>query len=309
MVEMVRAKFPLTPALSPAERENHPFSWALFWFESNSTFGLICAWSRDVSLGIGKSAPLHNLDAVTSQSAKHWNWSNKCCALTLMRTRRDEQPITTQLFRGGGVAFVPPYRSNLQVSLEGPETPAFAGLSGRERRLPPHRATVAGRWQQLIKCAGLSMVVVVTATGCSMNIPGRMAAKTIQTVGSVAEKTTVTAVKTTGKVTLSTSKAVVSTSGAVAKGLASATFVTFKDTAGGVSREVPYRDGLRLYAASQNAKLNAGLQGFQLVRNGLPVMKATWSSVKPGTRTDPVLKPGDVVQLTRVRREPTGRTS
>jgi hypothetical protein len=48
-----------------------------------------------------------------------------------------------------------------------------------------------------------------------------------------------------------------------------------------------------MYAASQSAKLNAGMQAFQLVRNGLPVMKAAWWSVKPGTRSDPVLKAGD----------------
>jgi hypothetical protein len=206
---------------------------------------------------------------------------------------RDEQFVTSELLRARRAAFVPLYRSNLQASLEGPETPAFSGLAGRERRVDYRNSTVISRWMQFIKCAGLGLVAAAVATGCSTQTPGRLAGKAIHTMGSLAEETTVMAVKTTGKATLSTAKAVVSTSGTVATSLAKTSFVTFKDTATGVSREVPYKDGLRMYAASQSAKLNAGMQAFQLVRNGLPVMKAAWWSVKPGTRSDPVLKAGD----------------
>jgi len=145
--------------------------------------------------------------------------------------------------------------------------------------------------------AALIFILAAIAGGCSARSTGNIAVKTISFAGTVATKTTVAAVKTSGKIALGTTKAVVTTSGSVAKGVASAAFVTFKDTATGISKQIPYSEGLRLYAASQTAKFDLALKGFQLLRSGVPVMTAQWAKVKPGTYSDPVLSPGDVVQV------------
>ena len=128
---------------------------------------------------------------------------------------------------------------------------------------------------------------------------GHFAAKTIQGAASLAEQTTVAAVKTTGQVTASTAKAVISTSGTVAGSLASTAGVTFKDTATGLNRQVPYQEGLRLYAASQSAKLGASVTTLQLMRQGLPAARTTRSSLKPGTANDVLLKRRDVIKVSR----------
>lgn len=143
----------------------------------------------------------------------------------------------------------------------------------------------------------LLLISVIFPSGCSVQTAGRVAAKTISTAGSVAAKTTVAVVKTSGHVAASTTKTVVQTGGSVATSMGKMAFVTFKDTTTGVSKQIPYREGMRLYTASQTAKFDAGLKAFKLLRNGTPVMTAKWSSVKPGTYNDPELSPGDVVQF------------
>ena len=120
------------------------------------------------------------------------------------------------------------------------------------------------------------ILLAVLASGCSTHMAGHLTVQAIQGAGSLTETVAVTTLKTTGQAAASTGKAVVTTSGSLAGSLATAAFVTFQDTATGVSRQVPYQEGLRLYAASQNAKLGSGLAAFQVVRNGAPLLAANW---------------------------------
>ena len=147
------------------------------------------------------------------------------------------------------------------------------------------------------KPIGMVLVLIAVVCGCTVRSAEKAAAKGITGIGKVATTTTVAVVKTSGKVTATTAKAVVTTGGAVAKGVVTTAFVTFKDVATGISKQIPYREGLRLYAASQTAKIDGAIASFELLRNGMAVMHAKWSSVKAGSHTDPVLKAGDVVRL------------
>jgi hypothetical protein len=148
-------------------------------------------------------------------------------------------------------------------------------------------------------------VIAALISGCSVPSPSRVATKTVSFAGSVATKTTVAAVKTSGHIVATTTKAVVHTSGSIVKTAVTTPMIIFKDTATGIVRQVPYSEGLRLYAASQTAQFQMGLQSFQLLRNGTPVLTSAWTKVKAGTHSDPVLHPGDVVQVTRVLKPKT----
>lgn len=151
------------------------------------------------------------------------------------------------------------------------------------------------------------LMLAAFACGCSLRSTEQAAARTVTGIGKIANKTTVAVVKTSGQVTATTAKAVVTTSGSVAKGIASAVFVTFKDTTTGISKQIPYREGLRLYAASQTAKVAGAIATFELLRNGLAVRHGKWSSVKAGSHTDPVLSAGDVIRLNHAK--PVGQKS
>jgi len=157
--------------------------------------------------------------------------------------------------------------------------------------------TLESRWRALT--AVFSLIALLVCSGCRSFSPAHLAGNSIRGTGSLAEKATITTIKTAGSVTASTAKVLVQTSGSALTSLAKASFVTFKDTATGISRQIPYSEGLRLYAASQSAKIQGGLEAFQLLRNGALVMSANWSSVKSRTANDPVLKPGDVIHLSR----------
>jgi hypothetical protein len=134
--------------------------------------------------------------------------------------------------------------------------------------------------------------------GCSTHSARHAVTSTVSFAGTIATKTTVATVKTTGTVAATTVKTVAQGSVKVATTISHQAFVTFKDTATGVSKQIPYRDGMRLYAASKTAQLEMGLRTFQLLRQGTPVMTSKWSAVKAGSNNDPLLRAGDVVQLT-----------
>ena len=159
----------------------------------------------------------------------------------------------------------------------------------------------------IFKSVGLVIALTVLVCGCTLRSTERAAAKTVSGIGKLATTTTVAVVKTSGQVTVATAKAVVTTSGSIAKGVAATAFVTFKNSATGISQQIPYREGLRLYAASQTAKIEGAIASFELLRNGVAVMHAKWSSVKAGSHTDPVLSAGDVVRLSQPK--PVGQKS
>ena len=150
---------------------------------------------------------------------------------------------------------------------------------------------------ELFRSCGMILTCAALAGGCSVHSGERVAARTVCGVGAIATKTTIAAIKTSGKVAATTAKTTVTTTGSVAKSIASTALVTFRETATGISRQIPYREGLRLYAASQTAKVDGAITSFELIRSGVTVLAAKWSSVKAGAHHDPVLSAGDVVEL------------
>jgi hypothetical protein len=134
-------------------------------------------------------------------------------------------------------------------------------------------------------------------SGCSTTSAGRLASKGAGALGSFAAKATVATVKTTGKVAYATGKTVVQTTGDVAKTVVKSGFVTFRDTATGVSRQIPWQDGMKLYAASKTAQFEAGIKALQVLR-GAQVFQSDWSAVKSG-RGDLALQSGDLVKVVR----------
>jgi hypothetical protein len=148
-------------------------------------------------------------------------------------------------------------------------------------------------------CAtGLLLVAFsLGGTGCSASSAGRVAGKVVKGTGSLATKATVATVKTTGKVAYATGKTVVTTTGTVATAVAKAGFVTFKDTAVGVSKQVPWTEGMKLYAASKTAEFDAGIRALQVLR-GAQIFQRDVAAVREG-RGDMVLQPGDLVSVMR----------
>ena len=114
----------------------------------------------------------------------------------------------------------------------------------------------------------LALIVLGALSGCTT-----VAKKTIQATGTVAETT----LKVVGKVT----KTAVNTTFDVAGAAFKKGAVTVIDTGTGVSRKVPWEEGLRV------SKLNSAGRAVEIVR-GAQTIKAT---------TNTVLRAGDVVRL------------
>jgi hypothetical protein len=133
----------------------------------------------------------------------------------------------------------------------------------------------------LLALAGCSSV----ATGT-----GKLAAGTVSVAGKVAAKT----VTTSGQVAASTAQTVVRTTGSTVTAIAKSGLVTFKDAASGVNKQIPYVEGLKLYAASKTAQVDLAVRAFQILR-GTQIIRG---QVSPGNRSaDLTLQPGDVVEL------------
>ena len=115
----------------------------------------------------------------------------------------------------------------------------------------------------------LIFIVLGALSGCAM-----VAKKTIQATGTVAETT----VEVAGKVT----KTAVNTTFDVAGAAFKKGAVTVIDTGTGVSRKVPWEEGLRV------SRLNSASERAVEIVRGAQKIKAT---------TDTVLRAGDVVRL------------
>jgi hypothetical protein len=134
-------------------------------------------------------------------------------------------------------------------------------------------------------------------------LPGCIVAGVIEGAGTVA----VAAVKTTGKLAGATAKAAghvvasgVSASGDVASAsvqtaakLTKEGAVVFFDPQSGVVWETPWKEGLKLLAASQTAKVDAAFVAAKIIRKAAE-LPATGANT-PGL----LLESGDVVQLAR----------
>ena len=138
--------------------------------------------------------------------------------------------------------------------------------------------------------------LVVWLIACSpVKTTSKLATKTVTFVGKTTAKTTVAAVKAGGSVAATATKTTIQTTGYVVSTVAKAGFVTVKDVATGVSKEIPYSEGLKLYAATQTAKVDAYLKAFEILRDGV-VIRSDWRRIKT-TAGNPALKPGDVIQV------------
>jgi len=155
------------------------------------------------------------------------------------------------------------------------------------------------------------MAAMALAMACSCSTPakvatasGKVAAKTVQTGGKVALRGGQAATQVAGK----TAVAGVKTGGAVAKAgvtgaasLAKVPLVTLKDTATGVVRQVPWKEGMKLYAATEMAKFDAARKAFVILRDGGALrIQSDWRRIKRG-EPEPVLAPGDVVEFSAMR--------
>lgn len=132
--------------------------------------------------------------------------------------------------------------------------------------------------------------------------------KVVTTTGSLIGKTATTALTTGGKVagatvsgTATVAKSVVTTTGSVAGSMAKTAFVTVVDSASGTARQIPWTEGMKLYAAAQTTEANAALQAIQILR-GNQVIAATDTARLAVKTPGPLLQPGDVITLTNLKR-------
>lgn len=141
------------------------------------------------------------------------------------------------------------------------------------------------------------LLAMLACGGCSSaaKTTGTVVTKTVTTAGSVAGKTAVAAAKTGGKVAATT----VSTAGGVAKSVATSAvqtaMVTVKDAATGVAKQIPWTEGMKLYAASKQAEFGTYLKAFEIV-SGANTVRTDWKKIRAGA-PEPVLKPGDLVTI------------
>jgi hypothetical protein len=152
---------------------------------------------------------------------------------------------------------------------------------------------------------GLLLTGISLLIGCSTSrtasTTGRVMVKTVSTVGTVAGKTAVATASTAGKAAVKATKTAVPVTknavGAVVA-LAKGNVVTFFDKTTGIVKQVPWSDGLQLYAASESAKVDLSLKAIRIVR-GSQVIQSSWDKLKSGAASV-TLQPGDMVELTRL---------
>ncbi|MGC9034326.1 MAG: hypothetical protein ACP5K7_00625 [Verrucomicrobiia bacterium] len=129
---------------------------------------------------------------------------------------------------------------------------------------------------------------------------GTLAVKTAGVSGQIATQT----VKTSANVTSQIATTGAKTTTAIARvGIKSATTVAkyqtvfLKDVSTGVIKEVPWQEGLRLYAATKGANIDMYGKAFTIFRNGGDkIIKTDWKKIK-NPSGNPQLKPGDYVEI------------
>lgn len=145
------------------------------------------------------------------------------------------------------------------------------------------------------------LAALLCPAGCSSPVKttGTVVTKTVTTAGSAAGKTAAATVKTGGKL----AGTALSTTGEVAKSVATSAvqtaMVTVKDATTGVAKQVPWTDGMKLYAAGKKAEFDTYLKAFEIV-SGANTIRTDWRKIKSGA-PEPVLKPGDVITIRPAR--------
>ncbi|PAW83578.1 MAG: hypothetical protein B9S33_13575 [Pedosphaera sp. Tous-C6FEB] len=140
-------------------------------------------------------------------------------------------------------------------------------------------------------------VVVLGLGACSTGT------KLVTGTGKVVGRTATTAITSGGKVAGATvsggatvAKSVVTTTGSVVGSLAKTAFVTVVDSATGTARQIPWTEGMKLYAATKAGEANAARQVIQVLR-GSRVVAATDTAKLTARAPGPELKPGDIIRL------------
>jgi hypothetical protein len=154
------------------------------------------------------------------------------------------------------------------------------------------KPTVNGGQPRMIQF--IAMVALgVGLCGCSTRDTVSLAAKTVTTTGSIASKTVLGA----GQIAASTSVAVAKAGMGVGAGMAKTGVVTFVDTATGITRQVPYVEGMKLYAASKTAEVDLAQKTIHIMR-GTQEVHTTAKKLQSG-KGDLPLQPGDVIRLSK----------
>jgi hypothetical protein len=82
--------------------------------------------------------------------------------------------------------------------------------------------------------------------------------------------------------------------------LAKIPLVTLKDTTTGIVKQIPWTEGMKLYAATKTAEFDMYMKGFTIFRDGgAQVLRSDWRKIKAGA-PEPALKPGDFVEISRL---------
>ncbi len=131
--------------------------------------------------------------------------------------------------------------------------------------------------------------------------------KVVTTTGGLVGKTTTGAITTGGKVVGATvsggttvAKAAVTTTGSVAGSMAKTAFVTVVDSATGTTRQIPWIEGMKLYAATKTGEASAALKAIQILR-GSQIIAATDTNKLAASTPGPLLQPGDVITLRNLK--------
>lgn len=145
--------------------------------------------------------------------------------------------------------------------------------------------TVKARWRAPFCILFLSSCLLACSTGT----------KVVTTAGRVIGKTTTTAITTGGKLAgatvsggASVAKSVVTTTGSVTGSVSKTAFVTVVDSATGTTRQIPWVEGLKVYAATETGEANAALKAIQILR-GNQVIAATNTAKLAANAPGPLL--------------------
>ena len=113
------------------------------------------------------------------------------------------------------------------------------------------------------------MLAATAVTGCKT-----VATYTLKTTGAIAETT----IKVGGAVT----KTAINTTFDIAGAAFKKGVVTVIDTTTGVSKKVPWKDGLDVYAASHFAQIKTATRTLEIVRDAKKIQATTKTLLNPG---------------------------
>lgn len=149
----------------------------------------------------------------------------------------------------------------------------------------------------LFPCLGCLILLAACSSGTQV----------VTTTGKVVGKTATTALSSGGKVAraavsggAAVAQTAVTTTGSVAGSIAKTAFITVVDTATGTTRQIPWTEGMKLYAATKTGEASAALKAIQLLRGNEVITATNTARLAAGT-PGPALQPGDVITLSQLK--------